>query len=162
MVPALTVLGLVIDGAALDLHLADAQVPLEVGGIVDGVPETEFHIGKKGERFVMVRVVAKSQTIDLTGGPEGDKGEQIGTEAVRCSVETAVAEAVAALVLIKRRLGRHGTGVPDVLAVMNVVVFSVGIDRDIIVAVPGDSEQLGILIEAVTAAGIGNQRKKVL
>ena len=77
-------------------------------------------------------------------------------------MEAAVAKTVVALIGIQRRAGRHCPRVPDGIAVLNVVIFSVGIYRNVVVAVAGNAQQLGILVEAVAAAGIGNQGKEIL
>ena len=49
VVAALAVLRLVIDDAVFDLHLADGEVALEVGGVVLGIPQAELDAGEGGE-----------------------------------------------------------------------------------------------------------------
>lgn len=67
-----------------------------------------------------------------------------------------------ALVGIERRLGRLPARVPDGIAVLDVVVASVLIERRIVITVTGQTQKFCVLVEAVSAAGIGNQRKEVL
>lgn len=67
-----------------------------------------------------------------------------------------------ALVGIERRLGRLPARVPDDIAVLDVVVASVLIERRIVITVTGQTQKFCVLVEAVSAAGIGNQRKEVL
>ena len=43
VVPALAVLRFVVNDAPLHFHLADGKVPLEVGGVVLGVPQAKLH-----------------------------------------------------------------------------------------------------------------------
>ena len=57
MVAALAVLGLVVDGRAVDLDLADAVVALEVGRVVVGVPEAELDEGEELEGAFCLGVV---------------------------------------------------------------------------------------------------------
>ena len=73
-----------------------------------------------------------------------------------------VAKAMMALVGIERRLGRLPARVPDGIAVLDVVVASVLIERRIVITVTGQTQKFCIFVEAVSAAGVGNQRKEVL
>ena len=61
-----------------------------------------------------------------------------------------------ALVGIERRLGRLPARVPDGIAVLDVVVASVLIERRIVITVTGQTQKFCVLVEAVSAAGIGN------
>ena len=45
---------------------------------------------------------------------------------------------------------------------MDIVIFSVGIYRNIVVAVTGDAKKFGIFVEAVSATSVRNQGEKVL
>ena len=67
-----------------------------------------------------------------------------------------------ALVGIERRLGRLPARVPDGIAVLDVVVASVLIERRIVITVTGQTQKFCVLVEAVSATGIGNQRKDCL
>ena len=69
---------------------------------------------------------------------------------------------MAAFVRINRSFGRHCARIPDGAAIINIVILSVGIQRDGVVTISGNTQQFGILIEAVPAAGIGDQSKEVL
>ena len=69
---------------------------------------------------------------------------------------------MSAFIGIKLCAGRHKSRIPDGSVIVNIVIFSVGIVWDIIVAVAGDAEQLGIFIEAVASAGVGDQAEKIL
>ena len=57
MVAALAVLRLMVDAAALRLHLADVVVPLKIARIIQRIPEAEFHHGKEVDRFFPVGFV---------------------------------------------------------------------------------------------------------
>ena len=67
-----------------------------------------------------------------------------------------------AFVRIKPGLGRLPAGVPYAGTILNIEILSVIVIRNIVVTIAGQAEKLGILIEGVTSAGIGNQGKKVL
>lgn len=69
---------------------------------------------------------------------------------------------MSAFVGIQLRAGWHESRVPDGSVIIDIVIFSVGIVWNIVVAVTGNAEQLGIFVEAVTSAGVGDQAEKVL
>ncbi|OQA15447.1 MAG: hypothetical protein BWY63_02928 [Chloroflexi bacterium ADurb.Bin360] len=50
VIPAFTILGLVINDTIFHLHLANAEVALEVGRIVLRIPEREFYGGEQRKR----------------------------------------------------------------------------------------------------------------
>ncbi len=47
VIPPLAIFGLVVDHAIFDLHLAGAEVALEVGSVVVGVPQAKLDAGEK-------------------------------------------------------------------------------------------------------------------
>ncbi len=49
MVAPLAILGLVVDDAVHDLNLAGAEIALEVGGVVLGIPKAELDAGKNAK-----------------------------------------------------------------------------------------------------------------
>jgi hypothetical protein len=57
-------------------------------------------------------------------------------------------------------LGRLPSGVPDRITVFNIEIVPVGILWRVVVAEPGETEKLGVFVEAVTASGIGYERKE--
>ena len=70
VIPALAVLGFVVDGVRLELDLADGEVPLEIGAVVHRVPEAELHIWEHIERlfrgsFVFQRQPDEQATVAL-------------------------------------------------------------------------------------------------
>ena len=69
---------------------------------------------------------------------------------------------MAALIGIQLCLYGLPAGIPDGITVFDIEIFAVHIPRDIIVAVTGQPEQLGILIKGITAAGIGYQAEKII
>ena len=156
MSPALAVFRLVVDRASLYLHLADAQVSLEIVHIIHGIPKTKFHIRKKRNILVPGRIVFQFYVINLTGGVNGNKGKKFCRQIVFGGTEPAVAHPVTAFVGVCRGFGGHCSGIPDGSVVVNVIILSVGIKRNGIIAISGNAQQLCVLVEAVAAAGIGN------
>ncbi len=47
VIAAFTVFGLVVDHAVFNLNFPDAEVPLEVGHVVVGIPQAELYEGKQ-------------------------------------------------------------------------------------------------------------------
>ena len=162
VVAALTVLGFVVDRAALDLDLAGRKIALEVGGIIHGVPQAELYVAENGKRFRFLTLVGQHQAVDLAVVTHGDEQLQFGSQAVLFPGQYAVAQAVAALVKIQLGLGGLPAGIPDGFAVFNIVVTAVRIRRYVIITVAGDAPQLGVLVKAVAARSVGYQAEECL
>ena len=69
---------------------------------------------------------------------------------------------MAAFVEVKWRLGRHGAGVPDLFAVMDIIVFAIGVYGNIVITITGNAEKLCVFVETVASAGVGDQRKEIV
>ena len=69
---------------------------------------------------------------------------------------------MAALIAVKLCLSGHPARIPHLPVFVNIVVMSVGIQRNVIVAVSGEAQKLGIFIEAVPSSCVGNKGEKVL
>ena len=72
-------------------------------------------------------------------------------------METTVAQSMATFICICLCHGWHGSRVPDHTIIINVIVLSVRVYRNIIVTVSRDSHQFRIFIETVSTTGIGDQ-----
>ena len=66
------------------------------------------------------------------------------------------------MIKVKFGFDRLPAGIPDRLSITNVNMIAFAVQRGVIVSVSGDPAQPGILIKAVTARGIGQEREKVL
>lgn len=75
-------------------------------------------------------------------------------------LDHAVAEAVAAGIAVQLRFRGLPAGVPDGIAVFDVNMEALLIDRAVIVAVAGQPAQPRVAIEAVAACGIGQECEK--
>ncbi len=80
VVAALAVLGLVVDRRAVDLHLADRQVPLVVVLVVRGVPEAELDEREEPDALRGLRGVLQGDPVHLGGRPERDEVEDLGPD----------------------------------------------------------------------------------
>ena len=112
MVPALPVLGLVIDGPVGNLHLTGGEVALEVGGIVHGVPQTEFQIGEDRNRLRGFRPVGYGEAHQQAVVAVGDHHFLFGGNSVLFALQNRIAQAVTALVSIQLRLSGLPAGIP--------------------------------------------------
>ena len=162
MIPALPVLGLVVDGAALDLHLADVPVPLVVGGIVHRVPEAPLHGAVDCETLDFARGVLQRQLLQLAGRAHGHHDGEPGFHALLLSLENGIAEAVAAAIAVQGGPGRQEGGAPDRVPVADIEAAPALVVGRIVVAETGDAPQLGVPIEGVAAAGVGDQGEEAL
>ena len=69
---------------------------------------------------------------------------------------------MAAAIAVQRRLRRQEGRAPNRVAVANVEAATAVVGRNIIITEAGDPPQLGVPVEAVTAAGIADQREKAV
>ena len=67
-----------------------------------------------------------------------------------------------ALVRIQLGLRRLPAGIPYGISILNIQIFAVDVCRYIIVTITGQTQQFGILIEGISAAGVGYQTEKLV
>ena len=67
-----------------------------------------------------------------------------------------------ALIAVKLGLCGLPSGIPDRIAILDIEVFTIGIKRAVVIAITGETQELGILIEGVTSACVGDQRKELI
>ena len=160
MVPAFAVFGLVIDGTALCLDLADIPVALEIGLIIHRIPEAPLHAAVDVQVLFFRTLIRQYEFPDLHVGMQRDRNGQFRTDAVLFSLKDRVAEPVPAAVKVKGRPGRQERRAPDRFAVADVEKPPALVGRYVVVAETGDPPQLCILIKTVSSAGIADQRKE--
>ncbi len=73
VIAALAVLGLVIDHAVLDFHLAGVEVALKIGGVVLSVPQAELDGGEGGDGGFDRAFIGDGELPDLQVLVERDK-----------------------------------------------------------------------------------------
>jgi hypothetical protein len=163
VVAALPVLRLVVDDPVLHLHLAGAEIALEVGGVVPGVPEAELHRREDGEGQGPVALVGHRQLPDFQVRPQRDEVAGLRGDALAGGADNGVAQAVPAEVLFRLVPGRlPGRGPePAGLVVPQVEVAPAGIGGNVVVAVAGQAAQAGVPVEAVAPGGVGDDTEEV-
>ena len=162
VIPALAVLGLVIDGVGLQLHLANGEIALKIGAVVHGVPQAELRIGKQRHCAGRITLVGDGQPGQQAVVALGHQHFLTDGYAVFGAAEDRIAQSVAALILVQLRLRGLPAGVPDGVAVLDVYMKAVAVQRAVVIAVAGQTAETGIPVEGVTAGCVGHQRKKVL
>ena len=96
MVPAFSVFCLVIDDAVIHFHLSGGEIALEIGGIILGIPETEFRQAEEIEIFPDVTVVPDHETVYLAAVMQGHKSRQLCGDAVFAAPDDGISQTVAA------------------------------------------------------------------
>ena len=152
MVAALLEFGLVVQqrgiGFAFDLHLAGGQVALEVGRVVHGIPQAPFHGAGHVDDGRLVGGVRHVEPIDFRIGVQRHEGGELGFDASLGSFEHGVADALTALVGIKRGLARKEGRRPGFdrlgiggIGVHQAQVIAVGavVCRHVVIPVAGDA-----------------------
>ena len=163
VVPALPVLGGVVEDVPLPLHLAGVQVPLEVGGVVHGVPQAPLHRRGEPEGFLPVRLVFQHRPLDLAGLPDGHEEGQLDGQAVPGGLKDGVAHAVTAAVAVQRGVGGMEGGAPQAaVRLLDVEETSAHVRRNAVVAVAQQALELGVPVEAVAARGVADEGKELL
>ena len=162
MVSALPVFGLVIDGAAHHLYLAAGEVPLEVGCIILSIPQAELHEAEQVNFFLCVRNIFQNNTVDLAVVLHRDEGLKLHFQSVFHALDDRVAQTMTAGIAVQFGLNRLPAGIPNGIAVLDVIIPSALIQTTVVVAVTGQPQQLGILIERVAACGVGDQAEKFI
>ena len=96
--------------------------------------------------------VGQGDTVDLPGVVTGTKAVHLRLQTVLLAgFDHGIAQAVAALIAVQLRLSGLPAGIPYGLAVFDIIVTSAGIHGQFVVAVAGQTEKLGILVEGVAA-----------
>ena len=163
VIPTLPVLGLMIDDTVLYLRLGNVQVALIVGAVVYGVPQAPFHQTPDVDVLGFLGFVGQHQIVEFTVFAHGDEEGHPGIQAVLSAVKGGVAHAMAALVTVKLGLGGKVPGIPGGLSrFLDVVEAAALVAGNGVVAVAQQTLQLGIPIEAVAAARIGNHAQEIL
>ncbi len=105
VVAPLSVLGPVVDDAAVHLHLTGREVALKVGGVILRVPETELHRREDRQCPGLLPEVGEAEPPHLEGLAERHVIERFGTDPPVPRSDHGVGEAMTALVIVEDRLG---------------------------------------------------------
>ena len=162
VVASVAVFGLVVDGGADYLNTAGGEVSLEVCAVILSVPEAPLCERPQFEGLGGIALVGENQLLNLAVVILRNEESSLSLESVLLAGDDGVAHAVAALVAVELGLYGGPAGIPDGVAVLDVEVSAAHVYRDVVVAVTGDTAQTSVLIEAVSACGVGYQRKESL
>ena len=162
VIAALAVFGLVVDDAAFHLNLAGGEVALEVRHVVLRVPQAELDERRQDNILGCVGIIAQRHLMHLGVHAHRHKRELAGGQTVLLTGDDGVAHAVAALVAVELGLYGGPAGIPDSVAVLDVEVSAAHVDWNVVIAITCDTAQTSVLIEAVSACGVGYQRKESL
>ncbi|MNC29163.1 hypothetical protein D3C75_774040 [compost metagenome] len=162
VVSALTVFGFVIDNRILDFNLTNAQVALEVGHIIMGIPQTELGKGEQLNCFLNIASVLNDEAVYFGIMAHRYKSKLVNGDTIALTSDGSVAKTVAALVEIEVTLNRHPARSPEITIVMQVVVAAAIVQRNIVIPVTGKSSHACITVEGVTAGSIRNKTEKLL
>ena len=150
-------MGLSLRGSAVEgghLHLAGGEVALEVGAVVNGIPQAELHIAEHIQLFYGIRLIFQSQAVQLTGIAGGHEQLLRSGNTVLLTLQNGIAQTVAAGVAVQLCLGGLPAGVPDGIAILDVNVVAVHIQRGAVIAVAGQAAHPRIAVKAVAARRI--------
>ena len=162
VVPALPVLGFVVDGIGLHFHFSCGEVPLEVGAVVHCVPEAELHEGEELQGLPLPGAVFHGQLHQQAPLPPGDKEPLDCQDAVFFAFNLRIAQAVAAAVSIQLRLHGLPARVPDKVPVLDIDVEALLVRGTVVVTVAGDPAQARVFIEAIPPRSVGQQGEEIL
>ncbi len=164
MVPALPILGRVIDDPIRHLDLAGGVVPLKVGLVLPCVPQAELDGAEQRERRDPVPVVGDPRAPDLERGTQRDEVEGFGVDPTAPRADDRVAQAVSAAVLLEIRSHRLPRRGPELAArpVTEVEEAAAGVARCVVVPVPRQSSEPGIPVEGVPTGGVRDDAEEVL
>ena len=162
VVATLAIFGLMIDRRTLNLHFTRREITLEILHIGGGIPETPLLEREEFQRLGLCRLVLQRELLHLGPLLQRYEEEHAGLYAVFLARDAGVAHAVTALIEVEGCLAGLPAWVPDGVAVLDIEVSSAIVHRYIVVAIAGDTTELGILVEAVAAGGIRDEREEIL
>ena len=161
MVTALAVLGLVVDHAVLNFHLAGGEVALEIQHIVLRIPEAELHKAGQDHILCSIGFIGQGDLMNLRVKAHGDKALLGGFEAVLLAGDHGIAHTVTAGVFVQFSLHRFPSGIPDGAVVIDIEIAAAIVHRHIVVPVAGNPAKARIPIEAVSSGGIADNTEKL-
>ena len=147
MVATLTVLGLVIDGATLDLDFASREITLEILHIGSSIPQAPLLEREQFEVLNLVALVGECELLYLGPLFEGNEEQHAGLDTILATSNAGVAHTMTALVEIEWSFAGLPTWVPNGVAILDIKVSATIVHGNIVVTITGDTAELGILVE---------------
>ena len=162
VVTAFTIFRLVINRAPFYFHFADIPVPLEVGGIVHGVPQAPFHGGIDRQCFFLARLVAKDEFLHFHIGVHRHHRRKRGADAVLFALEDRVSQPVMATVEVQFRPHGEIGGAPNRFSVADIKRTSAVVRRHVVVPKTRDPTQFCVTVKTIPATRVADQREKTV
>ncbi len=134
---------------------------MEVGHIIEGIPQAELDKRKDGNASAAVSGVCEAQPCQLAVEPERNKGSLRSPYTRSFSGDGGVTEAMPALVVVQFSPDRHEARRPKRLPVADVEVAAAAVERNVVVPIPGDSPEPGVLVKAIPSGSVGYKREEV-
>ena len=98
VVAPLTVLGFVVERAVHHLDLTGREVALEVGRVIQSVPQAELDAGEELDAAPCIPLVGQAHLVDLGGGVERHEVEYFRPQALADPGDPGIAQSVPAFV----------------------------------------------------------------
>ncbi|OQA24629.1 MAG: hypothetical protein BWY59_02119 [Verrucomicrobia bacterium ADurb.Bin345] len=151
-----------VDDALLHLHLADVEVALEVLLIVDRVVQAP--LGGRVQLHMPLGAgrVFQDDPLHLTALAHRHEERDFGLQTVFLALEHRVPQPVPAYVRVQRRLRRQECRAPRRFPVLLYIEETAALVRTAVVAEPEETHELRVAVEAVAAAGVRKNAKKLL
>ena len=162
VIAALAIFGLMIDGRALNLNFASREVALEILHVGSGIPETPLLEAEELQALGFRGFVLQRQFLHLSPLLQWHEEQYAGLDAVFLTRDAGIAHTVTALVEVERRLTGFPSRIPDGVAILDVEVTAAIVHRHVVIAITGDTAELGVLVKTVSTCGIRDERKEVL
>ena len=157
VVTTLTILGLVVDRRAFDLYLTRREITLEIFHVGSSIPQAPLLEGEELQRLRLAGLVLQGEFLHLAPFLQGYEEEHRSLHTVLLTCDTGVTHTMTALVEVERRLTGLPTRIPHGIAILDVEVAATVVHRYVVVTIAGDTTELRILVEAVTAGGVRDQ-----
>src|SRR6516162_1579262 len=149
---------LVIDDTAFNFDFADAEIALEVGGIVLRIPEAKLNCSEDRKVCGTLAMICNRELPDLKIFVERNEVPGTRLYASRARANDRVAQAMATEVILELSLSGLPGRRPEFagIIVTDIDIAPAEIARGVVVAVAGNSPQARVTIEGISAGGIGD------
>ena len=162
MIAALAILGFVVDNGTVDFHFAGGKIALEVGHIIQGIPQTPFHKGEEFDGFVLLTGIGETYSLDFSLELQRDKKQNFRFQIITPAGDAGVGKSMTAFIKIQILFNRFPARRPDIAAIVDVKILAAVIQWHVVVTVAGDPAQTGVFKKAVAAGCVGDDGKKIV
>lgn len=118
--------------------------------------------GEHLESLYFRSLILQRHLLDFSPGVEWNEEEDACLYTVLAARDAGIVHAVAALIAVEWRLAWFPAWIPDGIAILDVEVATTIIHRYPVVAIAGETTELGILIERIPTCCVGDKREEIL